>query len=318
MTIALVDVPAALRPQVAQVKHLLGSFGRQFAGRPHAACDRRLLAELVERLERAAGDISSLPAIHQAVLARLDVLRGLARDIAAIERPPAAELSGHLASRANQQFALFKRLVVGRPHRRRAVVERICDNLAEIEREMIALADGPLPNPAQHAANLSLVQRELGRAQAELQDATLDHARLAPDEQLQLYAAAASAEREDYRTQFTGRDRSTVDVDLLAGICDRVGELALQIARLPASVTGEVLAQVCANLDAFEVEYNILAEQRKRHVSFAHVAASAPALRLQLLAADAPESVRRIAVAQLDALLADPLVGELVAAPAGR
>ena len=55
MTIALVDVPAALRPHVAQVKHLLGSFARNFSGRPHAACDRRLLGELIARLEHLGG-----------------------------------------------------------------------------------------------------------------------------------------------------------------------------------------------------------------------------------------------------------------------
>lgn len=311
MTIALVDVPAALRPHVAQVKHLLGCFGRHYAGRPHAACDRRLLAELITRLEHSAAQVAGLPAISGAVAQRLEMLRSLAREIAGVEKSAPTEEVAHLASRANQQFVLFKRLVVGRTHRRRALVERIADNLAEIESEMTAIA-GAVPNPAQHAANLTLVTRELARARAELQDPTMDSASLPKAEQLRLLTAAAIAEREDYRASFMGRDRNTVDVEQLAGICDRMGELVYQLASLPPDMAGETLQQVAANLDAFEVEFNTLAELRKRSISFGHVASSAAALRTQLMAADAPEAVRLAAVAQLDALLSDPLVSELV------
>lgn len=311
MTIALVDVPVALRPHVAQVKHLLGCFARNFSGRPHAASDRRLLGELITRLEHIAAHVTELPAIGSAVAQRLDMLRSLAREIETVERAPPAEYAGHLASRANQQFLLFKRLVVGRTHRRRALVERIADNLAELEREMRAV-EASVPHPAQHAANLMLVTRELARARAELQDPAMETTNLPATEQLRLFAAAANAEREDYRASFMGRDRNTVDVEQLAGICDRVGELAYQIANLPGELAAETLQQVSANLDAFEVEFNMLAEQRKRVLSFAHVVGSAAALRTQLMAADAPEAVRRQAVAQLDALLSDPLVSELV------
>ena len=311
MTIALVDVPAALRPHVAQVKHLLGCFARHYAGRPHAACDRRLLAELITRLERSAAQVAELPAISGAVAQRLEMLRSLAREIVAVAKAEPAEEVAHLAARANQQFLLFKRLVVGRTHRRRALVERIADNLAELEREMTAL-EASVPNPAQHAANLALVTRELARVRAELQDPAMDPASLPASEQLRLLGAAAIAEREDYRASFMGRDRNTVDVEQLAGICDRMGELVYQLISLPADVAGETVQQVAANLDAFEVEYNALAELRKRSISFGHVVGSAASLRTELMAADAPEAVRLAAVAQLDALLSDPLVSELV------
>jgi hypothetical protein len=310
VTIALVDVPAAARPHIAQIKHLLGCFSRHFTGRAHAACDRRLLAEIIERLEGHAVHIAELATLRGAVDVRLGVLRSLLREIETVVPPP-DEVAGNLALRANQQFLLFRRLVSGRPQRRRAAVERIAANLAEIEREMTAHA-AATNNPAQHAANLALVTRELARARTELQDPAMETSSLPPAEQHRLLAAAANAEREDYRESFMGRDRNTVDIEQLAGICDRVGELALQLAALPAPIAGETLQQVSLNLDAFEVEFNALCEQRKRFVSFTHVVQSAAALRAQLMAVDAPESVRKHAVAQLDALLADPLVSELV------
>ena len=57
--------------------------------------------------------------------------------------------------------------------------------------------------------------------------------------------------------------------------------------------------------------YQSLVDERQQTPGLARIIASADALRRQLLPADAPERVRREAVARLDALLADPLVVEL-------
>jgi len=311
VTIALVDVPVALRPHVAQVKHLLGCFARNFSGRPHAASDRRLLGELITRLEHIAAHVTELPAIGSAVAQRLDMLRSLAREIETVERAPPAEYAGHLASRANQQFLLFKRLVVRpdtsppcprRAHRRQPRGARARD---ESGRGVGSPSGAARSQP-------DAGDRELARARAELQDPAMETTNLPATEQLRLFAAAANAEREDYRASFMGRDRNTVDVEQLAGICDRVGELAYQIANLPGELAAETLQQVSANLGRV-----------RGRVQHARRAAEAgplvrPRRRQRRRAADAAdgrgcaEAVRRQAVAQLDALLSDPLVSELV------
>ncbi|MGE0398145.1 MAG: hypothetical protein AB7T06_15695 [Kofleriaceae bacterium] len=308
---ALGDIPAELRPHVALIKHLINSFARHIGGRPHGACDRLHLQEIIERLQELSLRVTSLP-LADAVRMRLDMLRTLAREIETFEKPSPAEYAAHLAARANQQFTLFKRLVVGRTLVRPALVARIAANLETVERELEAIPSASIPNPDYHATNLKLVKRELAKV-VEVRDNP--ERELPAAERARLLATAAMAEREDYRTSFAGRDRATVDLDRLGQICDRLGEIAFQVVALPPEVAGELTQQLAENLDAYEVEFNLCADHRKRFITLSHVVRSADSLRAQLLAADAPEAVRKQAVASLDALLADTLVREVTGTP---
>lgn len=297
------DVEA--RAHVALIKHALGSFQRHFAGRPHEACDQAHLRELIQRLGPGQ---------------RQDLLTRLLQEMEAAEPSSPTERANHLALLANQQFSLYTRHIAGQPRasRRLALVERIVSNLRGIADELRSLALSP-----KAARNLELIERQRARFEADAAEIASEREATSPSQLVRLLAAAANVEIAAYQRDFEGRDRDLVDLDRLAGMCDRMGEVVYQMVEvLPALTEEQDLALATdnvtiasAHLDRFEVEHNAIAERRKQFITLAHVVESATALRGELLAADASEQVRLEAVARLDALMSDPVVREIIERP---
>ena len=319
MTIALDEVPAAFHPHVAQIRHLLGCYLRYFVGRPRPACDRLHLREIVDRLAVLERETREVARIHDGVKTRLEVLRGeLAQVEDALGRDHTpAERASYLAARANQQFLLWERLFTNRSRatRRAALGERLVANLAEIQAQMRAVDTKALPHSAQHETNLVLVTTELERIRGEIHTNAVERAKTTPEELVRMFGAAANQEIADYRKHAEGRERNAVDLDLLSGMCDRLGELGYQMATVPEiaddSVNRANLKLVARSLDQLETEFGAVAASKGRILTVAQFLETALSLRTQLLCADASDEDRARAVERLDALVADPLVRRL-------
>ena len=305
------DVEASAH--LALIKHALGCYQRHFAGRPHGACDQALLRELIDRLGRHQERTQS-----EASGQRYALLSRLLGEIESNEPSSPSDRANNLALLANQQFVLFQRHVAGQPRasRRPALVDRIVANLRSIASELRSL---DLSEP-KTAKNLELIERQRARFEAEAVGIAGERESTSPSQLVRLLATAANVEIAAYQKHFEGRDRNQVDLDQLAGICDRMGEVVHQMVEVIPALTDEQdlalatdnLRIASAYLDRFEVEHNVIAEQRKQFITLVHVAASAEALRAQLMAADASEAVRREAVERLDALVSDPVVRAIV------
>lgn len=314
-------VEVEVRVHLAQIKHVLGSYIRYFAGRPHGACDQLHLRELIQRLghhqERAKTD-----ALGQ----RHALLSRLLHEIESHTPSSPADRANNLALLANQQFLLFERHFAGQPRvsRRPALLQRILSNLRSIASELRSVELSK--SSAKHKANLALIEKQLLRFEAEATESAREREKTSSSQLLRMLAAAADLDVAAYRRDFESRDRNIVDIDQLAGICDRMGEIVYQTVEIIPALTDEQdralatdhLQIASANLDRFEVEHNVIGEQRKQFISLVHVVESATALRDQLMTADASEAVRRQAVTLLDALVSDPVVREIVDRAKGR
>lgn len=317
------DVPAPLQPAVAQVRHLLGCYLRYFVGRPRGAADLLLFHEIVQRLEVLERQLQDHAPLREAVGLRLGLLRKeLTECEDAHKRPtPAADKVGLLAARANQQFAFYTRLFAARARlsRRPLLAERLIRNLTAILDEMRALDVAELPTADEHLRNIDLVTRELERLREEAEAISKERQETIRDELIRQLGSDANLELVEGRKQIEGKDRQLVDLEGLAGICDRLGELTYQMATVAEETDDSInlanLRLASRTLAKYEAEYVEISELRKTFISIATLVASEHALRSQLQLVDAPEEARKLALERLDALLADPVVRKLAAEP---
>lgn len=300
-------------PQLtAQVTHLEGCYLRYFSGRPHPTCDLLYLHEIVERLEAIVQKVTDFPAIHDPLAERLCQLRQEAVEIELalrLEYPPEANV-GYLAARSNQQIQLYIRHLAHRPRftRRPRLVARIAANLTSILAAMRALEQGFKSDD--NTRNIGVVERELANAEAEALEIEKERSTSSRSELIRLLGAQTNQELIEAR-----KKRPTMELDDLAGICDRVGELAYQMLQL-ADETDDTINLANLRLASRAIE-ELEADHAKLHektlfVSVAQVVASAPSLRAQLTCAETTEALRQEALGRLEAFLADPLVRQLV------
>lgn len=326
MTIALDDVPVALQPALAQVKNLLGMHARHFAGRPRAVVDLMLFHEIVDRLEELEKKAGGAPALRDAVANRLALLR---EELSACTEARArsfglapSDIIDLLATRANDQFAVYRVHFAGRARitRRPMLAQRVLINLKMIHHELEHVDASTLANRDTHEANKALVLKQAEQVEGE-GALIIDERRKAPrDELVRALGADANAEMIEYRKRFGTRDAavppSDGEVDALAGICDRLGELVYEMASLALRFRGDTILEAnlklaSRNLVAYETRYMEVAEARRRLVTIANLVTSEGTLRSQLLAAEATPEERERAIARLDELLADPLIKRL-------
>lgn len=330
MAIALDDVPPAHQIALAQVKHLLGSHVRHFAGKPRAVADLMHFHEIVDRLTALEAKVTDVPVLRDAIADRLALLRP-ELDACTEARVqtftlPATELVNLLATRANAQFALYQRHFAGRARlsRRPMLAQRLFINLKMIHHEMEHVDPSQLPNPGDLERNRELVAKEIDQLAMEGAYIVDERKKAVRDELVRQIGSDATAELVEYRKRFDGKDRSVppteADLEALAGICDRLGELVYEMATLaePDRKHPEVdtinlanLRLASRNLVAYEATYFELAEARKQLVTIANLVTSEVTLRAQLLAAECTQAEREQAIARLEAFLADPVVQKL-------
>ncbi len=169
---------------------------------------------------------------------------------------------------------------------------------------------GPPHQDVNLTSNIALVASRYAQAVDERQAIASERAACSRDDLIRLLGADLNAELVAHRKQ-----RPQITPANLAGVCDRVGELASQLQDLIAETDDTIilatLRLATRELVTLEADY-AAATATDRHLTIAEVAAHGPAWRAQLACATATDERRREAIARLDALLEDPLVRQLV------
>ena len=308
------------RPLMVQAKHVLGCFSRHFSRKPRPAADCMLLEELVERLEEIHGQLAAsedVEALRDIVGERLVLLRAELEEVrAAPGRHTVEERASFLPERINDQFTLYRTHFAGRDRksRRIALLRRIVANLEAVLAEIEAPAFAELEHRERYEENQKLVRTELSSMRKELKEIEAEQAVVSLDERIRVLAEAANQEFIAYRARFAGRDRSTLDRLLLGSICDRLGELELQMAEIDRdhgdSVNRIHRRLLGKNLNGYESDYVqiTLGARTCRLVDLVRAGAT---LRDDIRAAEATSEEQDSALAQLDDLLLHPILQRL-------
>jgi hypothetical protein len=261
--VALDDVPPPMQPALAQIRHLFGCHLRHCAGRPPASADLLHLGELINRLDELVPRVAGVPILGEVLSSRLAILRPeLATCIAAHQAPPSPAQRAHaLVVLTNQQFLLYRRLFAGRARltRRRELLHRLHMTLTMIRHEMGHIGGAELPSATDHAANAELVAKEIVRLETEDGQLFAAQRRARREELIRQFGVDVNAEILAYRRAVAEPDHDIVNLDVLAGICDRLGELAYQMMVLADRTDDTVhlanLRLASTHLARYEQEY---------------------------------------------------------------
>lgn len=263
MGLAFEDVPLAVAPDLAVIKHLLGTHRRHLAGRARTVADLFLLRELMERLRAHAKRVTAAPALRDLARQRAKVLEIELRECksAYIEPATVADRANQLAIRANQQFLLYRILFAGRARssRRPGVLERLYLNLKTILEDMEALDTTELATADVHERNMEVVRKELATLYEEGSQVVTVRLHTTRDAFVRQLGADANVEMRDHKKLARDRTLTATDLPVLGGICDRLGEVVAQMVALTDETDDSVnlanLRLAARNLIAFEGEY---------------------------------------------------------------
>lgn len=245
-------------------------YQRHFAGQSRNTRDVALLKELVAELGairdgmdrlRAAGR-GKIVADDLALVERtLGMYQSEVGEIARAQEAGTTEDKANLyAGLANAQFQIYQTHFSGRSRlgRRPQLLERVIASLKDLELRMASLQDQGLK------ADFNTQNQKIVRQNRERYENELSHIRLARqeaglEELLGHLGEEANETFDEYGKAFAGKDRATVDLQLLGGLCDRLGEIARQMRDLLRAVSSDTGRQnleiVLGQLAMFEGEW---------------------------------------------------------------
>lgn len=209
---------------------------RNFAGQSRATRDRALLAELAAEQKRLRDELAVVARRHSAGW-KGDLLASMQRnlelytkelgEVKTAQDSVSGERRGSmLAAHANNQFALWRKHFQkkARHTRRVRLLKRMIAGLDETRTQMEAARDGGL-RTSSHIDNLGIVSRRLGDWRSELSKIEGAVGHQGPDRIGPALGEEANLLFRQYRTEFAGKSRAQVDLDLLGDICEQLQEL---------------------------------------------------------------------------------------------
>jgi hypothetical protein len=245
-------------------------YTRHFAGQDRSTRDAALLAEMIEDLKGIERNMKAIQSKRRA--------EGFARDLEVVEsnlKMYQAELkevetvrasgtpeekASILATLANEQFALYRTNFAGfsRNTRRPQLLMRAVDSLKRIHKDMEA-AQKTGQAGEHNEKNLGIVTENLKMYETELVEIRKARQATSMTDLLGLLGGAANDLFDAYRKNFAGKNRGEVDLALLSGICDRLGEILRQMVDLSRAEENEMNAKnievVCDQLAMYEQEF---------------------------------------------------------------
>ncbi|MCO4762931.1 MAG: hypothetical protein KC502_15555 [Myxococcales bacterium] len=231
---------------VARANFVLSRYHRDFGGEERDTRDPGLLAELIAelrqlhaRLEACVGTIGEAQReVFSDDLAWMrehaETLQSEHGAILAAQAPEALPTRvSVLAELANSQFDRHRQHFEHQPpiSRRPGLLEDMLNNLKDTRARMMAL--GQLSPTLDHNdANIRVVDKHLVAWQEQLGKLQAIRARSSTTVLLDHFREAVDAELRLYNHSFAEQGRAAPDLVLLGTICDRLGELARQMAPL--------------------------------------------------------------------------------------
>ncbi len=216
---------------------------RHFAGQSRDTRDLGLCKELVEELK----------GIKKRMLAvgGKKIPESLERDVELVSQNieryqteaveiPKAQLTGtaeqqadRLAMLANNQFAIYQKFFAGqsRVSRRPGLLVRVIDNLKRYRTAMFELKNKGL-NSDSNAGNIGIVDGRIQAYEKELAEIRKVRSQIKLADIMGSLGGAANELFEEYRRDFAGKDRTTVSLEQLHDLIDKLDEIRRQMDEL--------------------------------------------------------------------------------------
>jgi hypothetical protein len=253
-------------------------YNRHFAGKSRETRDLELLEDMVEELTRLDKEMTEV--INRTpqdefrndrsiVQQNLEMYKGeltQIRDAQAKGSPEAR--AERCATLANNQFELYRIHFAGqnRVTRRPQLLQRMIKSLERIQGLMKTVQQSGYA-PDFNQGNIDIVDQNLQMYRNELAEIRKTKEQNKPEDIAGALGDAANQLFAEYRNNFAGKNRTTVDHNLLSSICDRLFEIYRQMRDLNRMNAGEMNANnltiVTDQLSLFSREYDQIVEAKK-------------------------------------------------------
>lgn len=247
---------------------------RHFAGQNRLTRDTALLRELAAEQRDWRDKARGLAANHEAGW-QADLLQQMERNLQTFEAElaeiPKARGSltperqaSVLASRANEQFALYRVHFAGqkRSTRRLALLRRVIGELSDVHQEMLHLRDQHGLRSESHLGNIRKVSERIQHHKREFREIEQARAQQTRGDLARALADEANQGFGVYRENYAGKSRSNRDIDKLGELNDRLHQVARAMVELSAEISSDVhdknLDIVLDNLKRYEREYRAI------------------------------------------------------------
>jgi hypothetical protein len=256
---------------------IFGRYARHFAGKDRTTRDLAFLGELVDDLKQIEKRMTQLLEEHHVQEFTRDrevVVQNLVqyqKEIGLIENAQKSgtpeERASVLASLANAQFNAYQAHFAGEPRvsRRPALLMRIIASLKSIRERMIGFRDGGLDLEFNNK-NITIVDGRLETYEKELVEIRKVRQSTQMVDIMGELGNAANKLFDQYRSAFADKARSAVDLDLLANLCDKLGEIRRQMTDLQRAEDNEMnnknLDIVTEQLVMFEGEFEAVTQAK--------------------------------------------------------
>lgn len=261
-------------PLAASANLVFAKYQRHFAGQSRGTRDLGLLRELIEELEGIKESMTDLLSSAPSARMRQDLdvvtqsLDMYETELGEIEKAHAAGTADDKVNRyaqlANGQFKLYADHFAGRSRstRRPALLVRMISTLEGIEKAMLEL--DKKGGGDTNKKNVGIVQSQLGTYRAELAEIRKARQGTPLSDLMGMLGGAANELFDEYRKNFSGQDRKTRNLELLARICDDLGDIRKQMTDLSRADASEMnlgnLQIVSSQLAQFEEEWEAIAK----------------------------------------------------------
>lgn len=253
-------------------------YTRHFAGQSRDTRDPELIEDMIEELTRIEKEMTEV--INRTpqdefrndrsiVQQNLEMYKGELTQIRDTQSKGSPEARAErCATLANNQFELYRVHFAGqnRLTRRPQLLQRMIKSLERIQGIMKTVEQSGYA-PDFNKDNVNIVQQNLEMYRSELAEIRKNKEQNKPEDIAGNLGDAANQLFAEYRENFAGKNRTTVDHKLLSSICDRLFEIYRQMRDLSRMNAGEMnannLSIVTDQLGLFSREYDQILEARK-------------------------------------------------------
>ena len=265
--------------EATSANFVFARYMRHFAGKDRGSRDVALLGEMVEDLRQIEKRMTQLLTETKGTADfekdRSVVRENLAQYQKEIELVEGAQSSGTpddqasvLASLANNQFAVYQTHFAGEPRvsRRPALLMRVVATLKKAKERMTALRDGGLKVEF-NDKNITIVTDRLSTYETELAEVRKIRQATPMTDIMGELGGAANKLFDEYRANFADKPRPQADLQRLANICDKLGEIRRQMVDMSLAEDSEMnhknLDVVTEQLVMFEGEFEAVAREQQ-------------------------------------------------------
>ena len=242
---------------------LSGRYHRHFGGRDRATRDLLQLDEIIEALEPVANRLKGNEGAD--ALGQLGMFRAeRPKIVEAQSRGSNQERVSRLATRANDQFTIYRQVFAGqeRASREPQLLRRMVTALQRIGGEMEGLKVAGVKSE-QNDKNLAIVTERIQGWGAEV--SVIESTQTEIGDKLPSYLGrAANAVFQSYRDEFAGKSRAASDPDRLNVLCELLHPIARRMARIEGDhpTNAQNIVYVVEHLDLYEREVGMIVQAR--------------------------------------------------------